>query len=182
MAGSLTIENEQLVISQLFVERRMTPLNIFLEYASEAEIEAVMNDYGQAIKDMMAANIFPGDMLLKNFGLTRHKRVVFYDYDEVQYLTEMNFRPLPKAETYEQMMAPEPWYAVAPNDVFPEQLATFAVPQPALRKILLQHHPELIDAKYWQQQQENLRQGGITDVFPYPEAVRFMRCVRTAAG
>ncbi|CUA88463.1 bifunctional isocitrate dehydrogenase kinase/phosphatase [Pseudidiomarina woesei] len=181
VAGSLTIENEQLVISQLFVERRMTPLNIFLEYASEAEIEAVMNDYGQAIKDMMAANIFPGDMLLKNFGLTRHKRVVFYDYDEVQYLTEMNFRPLPKAETYEQMMAPEPWYAVAPNDVFPEQLATFAVPQPALRSILLHYHPELIEANYWQQQQENLRQGVITDVFPYPEAVRFMRCVRTVS-
>ena len=179
--SSLKIEGEQLVISQLFVERRMTPLNIFLEYASEQEIEAAMKDYGQAIKDMMAANIFPGDMLLKNFGLTRHKRVVFYDYDEVQYLTEMNFRPLPKAETYEQMMSPEPWYAVGSNDVFPEQLATFAVPQPKLRALLLKHHPELIDANYWQQQQQNLRQGVITDVFPYPEAVRFVRCVRTAA-
>ena len=180
VAGSLTMEDGQLVISQLFVERRMTPLNMFLEYGTEAEIEFVMKDYGQAIKDMMAANIFPGDMLLKNFGLTRHKRVVFYDYDEVQYLTEMNFRPLPKAETYEQMIAPEPWYTVAPNDVFPEQMATFAVPQPKLRAILFKHHPELIDAQYWQQQQENLRQGVITDVFPYPDAVRFMRCVRTA--
>ncbi|RWU08070.1 bifunctional isocitrate dehydrogenase kinase/phosphatase [Pseudidiomarina gelatinasegens] len=181
VAGSLKIENGQLIISQLFVERRMVPLNIFLEYGTPAEIEKVMKDYGQAIKDMMAANIFPGDMLLKNFGLTRHKRVVFYDYDEVQYLTEMNFRTLPKAETYEQMIAPEPWYTVAPNDVFPEQLATFAVPQPELRDLLLKFHPELIDAKFWQQQQEHLRQGVITDVFPYPEAVRFMRCVRTAS-
>lgn len=181
VANSLTIEEDQLVISQLFVERRMVPLNIFLDYGTPAEIEAVMKDYGQAIKDMMAANIFPGDMLLKNFGLTRHKRVVFYDYDEVQYLTEMNFRALPQAETYEQMLAPEPWYAVAANDVFPEQLATFAVPQPALRELLLKHHPELVDARYWQQQQENLRNGVITDVFPYPEAVRFLRCVRTAS-
>lgn len=182
VAGSLTIEDGQLVISQLFVERRMMPLNIFLEYGTDAEIDMVMKDYGQAIKDMMAANIFPGDMLLKNFGLTRHKRVVFYDYDEVQYLTEMNFRKLPKPETYEQMIAPEPWYTVAANDVFPEQLATYAVPQPKLRDILLKHHPELIDAEFWRQQQDNLARGVITDVFPYPDAVRFMRCVRTTSG
>lgn len=181
VAGSLSMDGEQLIISQLFVERRMTPLNIFLDYASNAEIEAAMKDYGQAIKDMLAANIFPGDMLLKNFGLTRHKRVVFYDYDEVQYLTEMNFRQLPKPQTYEQQLAAEPWYSVAPNDVFPEQLTTFAVPQPHLRSMLMKHHPELVDASYWQQQQQDIRTGVISDVFPYPEAVRFVRCVRTAA-
>src|SRR5690606_23593796 len=93
-----------------------------------------------------------------------------------------NFRKLPKPETYEQMIAPVPWYTVAPNDVFPEQLATYAVPQPKLRDILLKYHPELIDAEFWRQQQDNLARGVITDVFPYPDAVRFMRCVRTTSG
>jgi len=175
VAGSIQIEGDTLIIKQLFVERRMTPLNLFLEYATPAEAEAAIVDYGFAIKEMLSANIFPGDMLLKNFGLTRHKRVVFYDYDEVQYLTAMNFRHQPKATTLEEQMAAEPWYSVAPNDVFPEQLATFVLPQAQWRTILKRHHPELLDADYWQQQQKNIRNGDVTDVFPYSESMRFKR-------
>lgn len=179
VASSLSIEGDQLIIQQLFVERRMVPLNLFLEYGNDAEIEQVIKDYGQAIKDMIAANIFPGDMLLKNFGLTRHKRVVFYDYDEVQYLTEMNFRYLPSAESMAEHLTPDTWHSVANQDVFPAQLALFAVPQPKYREILLKYHPELIDAAYWRRQQEKVRKGALNDVFPYPASVRFMRCVRT---
>ena len=118
VGGSIRFEGDLLVISQCFVERRMIPLNMYLEYASEAEQAAAIDDYGRAIKDMIAANIFPGDMLLKNFGVTRHKRVVFYDYDEVRYLTDMNFKSLAKADHE---------VSFAPDDVFPEQLAIFAV-------------------------------------------------------
>ncbi|WP_322407076.1 bifunctional isocitrate dehydrogenase kinase/phosphatase [Idiomarina sp. PL1-037] len=166
IANSISIEGDTLIIHQLFVERRMTPLNLYLEYANDEEIDAAMDDYGRALKEMMAANIFPGDMLLKNFGVTRHKRVVFYDYDEVRYLTDMSFRRLPEND----------WeVSYAPNDVFPQQLAQFAVPQAKYRDKLLKRHPELIDPAYWCRVQKNIRKGELTDVFPYDADLRFTR-------
>lgn len=175
VASSLVHDGDMLIIKQLFVERRMIPLNLFLEIASPEQTEAVMLDYGQAIKDMLAANIFPGDMLLKNFGLTRYHRVVFYDYDEVRYLTEMNFRALPQAQTYEQQLADEPWYAVGPDDVFPAQLPLYAIAQPKLRQLFMRHHADLATPEYWCAQQQLLRAGEVSDVFPYPQQLRFVR-------
>lgn len=161
---SLRYENDTLVIKQLFVERRMTPLNLYLQYADAKETEAALADYGQALKDMLAANIFPGDMLLKNFGVTRHGRVVFYDYDEVRPLLEMNFRPLSESAN-----------GAGPDDVFPEQLTTFAVVKRDWRELLLKHHPELVQVDFWRQQQQHIRAGVVTDVFPYGQQLRFKR-------
>src|SRR5690606_27555165 len=149
--------------------------NLFLEIASDEQTEAVIRDYGHALKDMIAANIFSGDMLLKNFGLTRYHRVVFYDSDEVRYLTEMNFRAIPPPQTYEQQLAAEPWYAIGPDDVFPAQLPLYALAQPKLRALFMHYHPELATPEYWCAQQQLLRAGEVSDVFPYPEALRFVR-------
>ncbi|EKE87674.1 bifunctional isocitrate dehydrogenase kinase/phosphatase [Idiomarina xiamenensis] len=174
-AMSLCYEDDLVVIRQLFVERRMIPLNVYLSYASQEDICAVMNDYGQALKDMLAANIFPGDMLLKNFGVTRQRRVVFYDYDEVRYLTDMQFRDIPEAQDDHQRYADEPWYTVGPDDVFPQQLATFALTDSNLRELFRANHAELLSAAYWQQQQQDIRAGQVADVFPYPQTLRFKR-------
>lgn len=173
IAGSIRREDGLLVISHLYIERRMTPLNLYLEQVEPAEQRRVMQDYGQALKDMIAANIFPGDMLLKNFGVTRHGRVVFYDYDEVQYLLDVNFRAIPKADNWDDMLSAEPWYSVNPGDVFPEQIATFVTPQPAWRQMLIDSHPELLDACFWQARQADIRAGRLEDVFPYPSSQRF---------
>jgi len=173
IAGSIRIEDGLLVISHLYIERRMTPLNMYLEQVDETEQRRVMQDYGQAIKDMIAANIFPGDMLLKNFGVTRHGRVVFYDYDEVQYLSDVHFRAIPKSDNWDDMLSAEPWYSISPGDVFPEQIATFVTPQPALRKMLTDSHPELLDASYWQARQADIAAGRLEDIFPYPLCQRF---------
>lgn len=175
VASSLVVDGDMLIIKQLFVERRMIPLNLFLESASEEQTESVIRDYGEALKDMIAANIFPGDMLLKNFGLTRYHRVVFYDYDEVRYLTEMNFRAIPQAKTYEQQLAAEPWYEVGPDDVFPAQLPLYAIAQPKLRELFMRYHADLATPEYWSAQQQLLRAGEVSDVFPYPEQLRFSR-------
>ena len=173
IGGSLSYEEDgeetMVVISHLYIERRMIPLNIALESASDSEKARLMQDYGQALKDMIAANIFPGDMLLKNFGVTRHGRVVFYDYDEVQYLLDMNFRSIPKSDNWDDMLSSEPWYNVEPGDVFPEQIATFVTAQPQLRALLQQFHPELFTADYWCSKQQRIRDGFVEDVFPYPQ-------------
>ncbi|MBU2222993.1 MAG: bifunctional isocitrate dehydrogenase kinase/phosphatase [Gammaproteobacteria bacterium] len=171
--GSLSIEDDMVVISHLYIERRMIPLNLALESATDAEKARLMQDYGQALKDMIAANIFPGDMLLKNFGVTRHGRVVFYDYDEVQYLLDVNFRKIPHSDNWDDLMASEPWYPVYPGDVFPEQIATFVTPQPQLRELLFTAHPELLDADFWCEKQQKIRAGLVEDVFPYPLSQRF---------
>lgn len=165
--------NGRVVLKHLYIERRMIPLNLYLEHATDAEIDHAVKEYGDAIKQLVAANIFPGDMLWKNFGMTRQNRVVFYDYDEIQYLTECNFRTIPPPRTPEDEMASEPWYTIGPNDVFPEEFDTFLLGQPKLREAFMKHHANLLDAQYWQAQQDRIRHGVLDDVFPYPEAVRF---------
>jgi isocitrate dehydrogenase kinase/phosphatase len=173
IAGSMQIEDDLVIIKHLYIERRMLPLNLYLEQASYEQKVKMMADYGQALKDMIAANIFPGDMLLKNFGVTRHGRVIFYDYDEVQYLLDVNFRLIPKTDNYDDMLSNEPWYSVGPGDVFPEQITTYVTAQNDIRQMLIQSHPELMDALYWQQKQQRIRDGIVEDIFPYPQHQRF---------
>jgi isocitrate dehydrogenase kinase/phosphatase len=172
-------EGDNLIIEHLYIERRMTPLNIHLEKADAAEKNRAVTEYGDAIKQMVAANIFPGDMLYKNFGVTRQGRIVFYDYDEITYLTDCNFRLIPQARNPEDELASEPWYTVGPNDVFPEEFAPFLLGDPSIRAPFMASHSDLLDAHYWQTQQQKIRDGILMDVFPYPDAIRFKHFIKT---
>jgi len=171
---------DQLIIKHLYIERRMTPLNLYLEQASEAEAEAAIIEYGNAIRELAIANIFPGDMLWKNFGVTRYGRVVFYDYDEIEYMTYVHFRAIPPAPYPEMEMSDEPWYAAGPMDVFPEEFATFLLGDPKIRRIFMKHHRDLLTPEFWQRAQERIRAGVVEDFFPYGEEMRF--CNRFQAG
>lgn len=168
-------DGEMLVIRHLYIERRMTPLDIYLAEATPAEQSAILDDWGLALKELMGVNIFPGDLLFKNFGVTRHGRVVFYDYDEICYLSECKFRKIPLARTLEDEMSAEPWYTVNPGDVFPEEFPTFLTNSGAIRQILFATHPEIYDYRYWQQRQKKTASGVWEDVFPYDQALRFTR-------
>ncbi|HEK1030559.1 TPA: bifunctional isocitrate dehydrogenase kinase/phosphatase [Proteus mirabilis] len=165
---------DKLLISHLYMERRMTPLNIYMEQCDDKQLKAVVEDYGQALKELIAANIFPGDMLFKNFGVTRHHRVIFYDYDEISYMTDMNFRAIPPARYLEDELASEPWYSVAENDVFPEEFRYFlCCDKQVCHYFEVQHH-DLLSPEYWQQQQQRIKQGYIEDVYAYPQSKRFI--------
>lgn len=176
-ASSIEFEDDRIVINHMYIERRMTPLNLYLEEtAHEGDHERVshaLREYGSALKDLAGANIFAGDLWFKNFGVTRHGRVVFYDYDEIDYLTNLNFRHLPVARTEEEELAAEPWYTVERNDIFPEELSRFLLTDPKLRATFLEHHPDLFEVGYWTRAQERIRTGYVEDVFPYPETIRF---------
>lgn len=177
--SSLVVEEEAVTIKHLWTERRMTPLNIYLEKVlandDSSAIFHAINEYGKAIKQLAAANIFAGDMLFKNFGVTRHARVVFYDYDEIMYLTECNFRKIPAAMYPEQEMAAEPWYSVAPNDVFPEEFTILTACNVKVRKIFNELHGDLLDVKFWKEMQEQVSSGEVVDIFPYRQIQRFTR-------
>ncbi|MGL5728302.1 MAG: bifunctional isocitrate dehydrogenase kinase/phosphatase, partial [Plesiomonas sp.] len=175
-APSMLEENgDELIIRHLYMERRMIPLNIYLEQADETELHQVLDEYGSAIKQLAAANIFPGDMLFKNFGVTRHGRVVFYDYDEINYMTEMNFRDIPAPRNFEDEMASEPWYSVGPLDIFPEEFRTFLCINPQVKRIFEALHGDLFEARYWRDLQKKIELGYIEDVFPYHRKRRFSR-------
>ena len=171
------IDGDQLIIKHLYIERRMEPLNIHLDRMERSNnidgLEHAIKEYGSAIREMAQANIFPGDMLWKNFGVTRYGRVVFYDYDEIEYMTDCNFRKIPPAPDYETEMSGEVWYPVAKNDVFPEEFSTFLLASPILRKIFRKHHADLLTPTFWQTAQQKIRQGHVEDFFPYPEELRF---------
>ncbi|WP_411378869.1 bifunctional isocitrate dehydrogenase kinase/phosphatase [Pseudomonas sp. MPB26] len=166
-AGTVEVEGDTVLIRHCWTERRMTPLNLYLENANPAQVREALQDYGLAIKQLAAANIFPGDMLLKNFGVTRHGRVVFYDYDEICYLTEANFRHIPAPRTPEDEMASEPWYSIGPLDVFPEEFPPFLFADAGQRKLFAELHGELYNADFWKGLQEAIRAGKVIDVFPY---------------
>ncbi len=171
----LAIEGDMLVLSHLYIERRMIPLDLYLAQASAAQQRTILDDWGLAIKQLMGVNIFPGDLLFKNFGITRQGRVVFYDYDEICYLSECKFRKIPPARTLDDEMSAEPWYTVNPGDVFPEEFPTFLTNNPDLRQILYDTHPEIFDYRYWQQRQRETAKGIWEDVFPYAQELRFPR-------
>ncbi len=174
-ASSVEITAEHVKIRHVYTERLMTPLNMFIDEADDDAVREALDEYGNAIKQLAAANIFPGDMLLKNFGITRHGRVVFYDYDEICYLSDVNFREVPKPETPEQEMAAEPWYTVAPNDVFPEEFRRFLFGKPHIKKMFEEMHGELFDPAYWRSLQDAIARGRVMDVFPYRRKKRFVR-------
>ena len=174
-SSQLQINGRALIIKHCYVERRMQPLNLYLKDASDDEVDAVMLDYGNAIKELAAANIFPGDMLLKNFGVTRHGRVVFYDYDEIQPLTDINFRKIPPPRDEFEEMSGQPWYSVGPNDVFPEEFRLFFSGNARARKAFDQLHSDLYEASFWTNLQDKLRDGFVEDFFPYSAKLRFQR-------
>jgi isocitrate dehydrogenase kinase/phosphatase len=168
----------EVILKHVYIERRMIPLNIFLQDAKPEQIESAVVEYGNAIKDLVAANIFPGDMLWKNFGVTRHGKVVFYDYDEIEYLTDCNFRKVPEPRNEEEEMSGEIWYKVGPKDVFPETFGPFLLGNPGVRDVFMKHHADLLDPAFWQGHKERIAAGDVLDVFPYDPAKRFahIRC------
>lgn len=171
--------HEEVIIKHLYIERRMIPLNIYLQEAfdagEKAQVERAVIEYGNAIKDLVAANIFPGDMLWKNFGVTRNGKVVFYDYDEIEYLTDCSFRKVPEARTEEEEMSGEVWYRVGPRDVFPETFEPFLLGNPAVREVFMKHHADLLDPAFWDSHKERILAGHVYDIFPYERDKRFAR-------
>jgi len=164
---TVRIEKDRVIIRHAYVERRVTPLDIFLEHTSSEVAGGVVIDFGNAIKDLAFSNVFPGDLLLKNFGVTRHGRVVFYDYDEIVPVTECNFRKVPTPRNHMQEIASEPWYYVAENDVFPEEHARFLGLSPGMKEIFMRHHQDLFDPHFWQNVQADVVAGKIKHILPY---------------
>ncbi|MEW5929917.1 MAG: bifunctional isocitrate dehydrogenase kinase/phosphatase [Gemmatimonadota bacterium] len=173
---SVRVADGRVVIRHLYTERRLRPLDLYLREAEPEAARAAVVEYGNAIKDLACANIFPGDLLLKNFGVSRHGRVIFYDYDELALLSEVRFRALPAARHEEDEMSAEPWFSVQEGDVFPEEFLPFLVPAGPLRDAFLEAHADLLTAEFWQEMQRRQAAGEIPDFFPYP------RCRRLHAG
>jgi isocitrate dehydrogenase kinase/phosphatase len=163
---------DHLVVEHAYVERRVTPLNLYLQTAEGASAKRVVMDLGRAIKDLAVSNIFPGDVLLKNFGVTRHGRVVFYDYDELCPLISCNFRELPQSSHDEDELSDEPWFYVGEHDVFPEEFVRFLGLTGPLRDLFLEHHGDLFDVAFWRRTQEAIAAGEFFHIFPYERSQR----------
>ncbi len=166
-AATVHEEGDHLLIDHLYIERRMTPLNLYVREASREQAEKAVLDYGQAIRNLAVTNIFPGDLLLKNFGVTRHGRVIFYDYDELCLVTDCRFREVPQSRYEEDEMLAETWYYVGENDVFPETFINFLGFDPQLKEVFLNAHREILTADWWRGIQERLREGDVLEVLPY---------------
>ncbi|MEJ2038186.1 MAG: bifunctional isocitrate dehydrogenase kinase/phosphatase, partial [Desulfosarcinaceae bacterium] len=164
---TVSVSDNQVILHHVYVERRVTPLDVYLESASFEDGRKVVIDYGQAIKDLAQVDVFPGDLLIKNFGVTRLGRVVFYDYDELCPLSQCNFRRMPKARRYEDELEAEPWFTVDQNDVFPEELLTFIGLPAQFLPVFKQHHSDLLQPDYWNKVQRQISDGQWMPILPY---------------
>lgn len=169
---TVDVGGDTVTIRHAYVERRVTPLDVYLKEARLSDAERAIDDYGQAIKDMAASGIFPGDMLMKNFGVTRHGRVVFYDYDELQTLEECNFRSLPDTDDAADAMSAQPWFPVGPDDVFPEEFRNFLGLQGRLREVFEAKHADIFEAATWQRWQKMRADGQRIEIFAYRDDAR----------
>jgi isocitrate dehydrogenase kinase/phosphatase len=172
-ASAIEIDGDRLVIRHVYIERRMVPLDIYVQDADKDHLRECVREYGAAVRELASADIFPGDLLLKNFGVTRYGRVVFYDYDELTLLTECNFRRLPSASSDDEEVSSEPWFSVGPRDIFPEELPTYLFPRGRGGEVFEELNADLFDPAFWVATQDRIRAGIQDDVFPYPQAIRF---------
>jgi isocitrate dehydrogenase kinase/phosphatase len=169
---TVQINLEHVVIEHVYVERRVIPLDLYLQQAEPEAAQAAVVEYGRAIKDLAETNIFPGDLLLKNFGVTRHGRVVFYDYDELRLLTDCRFRRIPPARHPDDELLDQPWFHINENDIFPEEFPRFMGLPPVLRQHFQTHHGDLFDVTFWQSCQHRIHKGIYRHVIPYAEQNR----------
>jgi isocitrate dehydrogenase kinase/phosphatase len=170
---TVEIRGDRVCIRHLYTERRLIPLDIFIHEADEADAREAVIDYGRCIKELASTNIFTGDLFLKNFGVTRHGRVVFYDYDELSLITDCRFRKIPPSRGYEDDLSSEPWFHVRDEDVFPEEFRTFLRFPPHLKEAFESVHRDLYDVGYWKAVQARLASGRVIHVYPYVEGKRF---------
>jgi isocitrate dehydrogenase kinase/phosphatase len=171
-AARVERDGDRLVVEHLYIERRMTPLDLYLRDADEGAARRVLAEFAAAIRELAEADVFPGDILPKNFGVTRSGRVVFYDYDEIATLDEVTFRRLPVARTEAEELAAEPWFHVGHGDVFPEEWPRFMFASARDEALFRELAPDLLDAAWWRERQARVRRRVIADVLPYPESVR----------
>ncbi|MDR3429566.1 bifunctional isocitrate dehydrogenase kinase/phosphatase [Silvimonas sp.] len=175
-------DGDTVVIRHLYIERRMVPLNILLDNNRGEIVETVIRDYGNALRELAIANIFPGDMLFKNFGLTRAGRVVFYDYDEIEYMTDCDFRRIPPPLAPEYELSGEAWYTGHKNEVYPEEFGDFLLNRADMREAFLKYHADLLKPEFWQQTKARIQQGIVEDFYPYPQDARFCNRFKAVAA
>ncbi len=166
-AQTVSVDGDDVVIAHCYVERRLRPLNLYLAEASPLAARHAVLDYGQSVRDLAATNIFPGDLLLKNFGVTRNGRVIFYDYDELCLVTDCHFRKLPRARNLEEEMQSEAWFFVDEHDVFPEQFNNFLGLEPEQLETFLEHHGELLMPEFWRDLKRRHEAGEVLEILPY---------------
>ena len=167
------VDGANLIVKHCYVEPRLIPLNLYLQSATPEQLEYAVREYGNAIRELAIANVFPGDLLWRNFGVNRNGRAEFYDYDEIEFLTDCVFRTIPEPPNLEAEMSGEVWYPVGPLDVFPEEFPSFLLRNSDVRAAFMRYHADLLELEFWQECQRQIASGEIVDFFPYPEAVRF---------
>ena len=170
----MRVDGDRVVIKHLYIERRVKPLDIHVREGAEKAVHGAVIDYGRAIKDLAAANIFPGDLLLKNFGVTRHGRVVFYDYDELCLLTDCNFRAVPPPHDTIEELSAEPWFFVGDHDSFPSELKPWLGLQEPWRSVFMEQHSDLYVVDFWRDLQARILAGEFIDILPYPQSRRLI--------
>jgi isocitrate dehydrogenase kinase/phosphatase len=166
--NSAQLQGRALVFKYLIAQRKLTPLNVFLEGAPEDKAVRAMVNLGFCIRNNAAANVFNKDFDARNYGVSRYLKIYLYDYDAVEALTDVKVRSnRDRCDGEEDAPA---WF-FEPGLIFlPEEIeAGLRVRNRALRRAFRTAHSDLMSVEYWEGLQQALRAGQVPGTHTFPE-------------
>ena len=172
----VTLQGNFLFFRHLIVQRRLTPLPVYLETSSQAESEAAVINLGHCIKNNMAANIFNKDLDARNYGVGVFGGVYLFDYDALEKFTEVKIRTNQNQFEGEEEI-PE-WFFEDGVVFLPEEIESgLRIPSRSLRRLFREVHGDLLQVGYYERIQDELRVGKVPSVRVYPERYQIKKKV-----
>ena len=171
---SVVSYDDSILFKHLIVQRRVTPLPVYLTTASQAEKEKVMVNLGHCIKNNTAANIFNKDLDARNYGVSQYQKIYLFDYDALELFTDVKIRTNQERVEGEEDV-PE-WFFEDGAVFLPEEIESgLRIQDRGLRRFFREVHGDLMQAAYWEQIQDQLRQDKVPPVRVYPENNKLKR-------
>ena len=173
---TVTINDDYVIIKHLYLQRKVIPLPLYLEIERDPEvIREVIIDYGYFLQEIAAVGVFPADLFnIWNCGVTSRRRIVLFDYDDIESLLDINFRekPLPHNQI-DELIPDEDRIVAYSNDFFMDEMKTFMGIPKSLQGVFNQIHGDLFKVDFWHKMQQRVRRGDILDIIPYDRERQF---------
>jgi isocitrate dehydrogenase kinase/phosphatase len=165
--GSVQVEGDSVFIRSLIVQLKIIPLPMYLETASDSEIRTAIVNLGHCIRNNAATNIFNKDLDSRNYGVGRYGKVLLFDYDAVEKLTDVKIRTNQDREPGEETI-PD-WFFEDGAIFLPEELEVgMQFKNDTARRYFRRENADLMSVQYWQEVQQKLKRDEVLQLRVYP--------------
>ncbi len=178
-AGSVQLDADGVFIRSLIVQLKIVPLPVYIRNATEEQTWAVIRSLGHCIRNNAATNIFNKDLDSRNYGIGRYGRVLLFDYDAVEKLTDVKIRTNTEREPGEETV-PE-WFFEDGVIFLPEEMEYgMQLNNEWARRAFRAQNADLLTVDYWEGVQQKLLRGEVPGLRMYPRASKVVAEARGA--